>query len=82
MSDEVEACRSCGMSMPMSEDHGGGDVGISHCVHCTDETGELKNRREIREGMINLYMTRMGKPREEAERFVDEQMKKHPAWKD
>jgi hypothetical protein len=78
---DVKACESCGMSMPQAKDHGGGDAGNPYCVHCTDQTGKLKSRSEIREGMINLYMSRTGKPREEAERFVDEQMKGLPAWK-
>lgn len=82
MVTDVKACESCGMSMPESKDHGGGDMSNLCCVYCTDETGKLKSRSEIREGMINLYMSRMGKPKEEAEKFVDEQMKKLPAWKD
>ena len=81
MATDLKACESCGMPMPEAKDHGGGDVGNPYCVHCTHETGKLKSRAEIREGMINLYMSRMGKPREEAEKFVDQQMKKFPAWK-
>ena len=77
---DVKACRSCGMAMPQAKDHGGGDASNPYCVHCTDQTGKLKDRAEIREGMINLYMSRSGTPREEAERFVDEEMKKLPAW--
>ena len=77
----VKTCESCGMAMLQAKDHGGGDAGNPYCVHCTDQTGKLKSRAEIREGMINLYMSRTGKPRQEAEGFVDEQMKKLPAWK-
>jgi hypothetical protein len=82
MATNVKTCESCGMLMPKAKDHGGGEVGNPYCVHCTDETGKLKSRAEIREGMINLYMSRMGKPREEAEKFADQQMKKLPAWTD
>jgi hypothetical protein len=81
MMNEVKPCESCGMPMREAKDHGGGDWGNPCCAHCTDETGKLKNRRQVREGLVNLYMSRMGKPREEAERFVDKQMKKLPAWK-
>ena len=81
MAANVKTCESCGMGMPQEKDHGGGDAGNPFCVHCTGQTGKLKSRAEIREGMINLYMSRMGKPREEAVRFVDEHMKKLPAWK-
>ena len=82
MATDLQACESCGMRMGEAKHHGGGDVGNPCCVYCTDETGKLKSRAEIREGMINLYMSRMGKPREEAEKFVDQQMKKLPAWRE
>jgi hypothetical protein len=82
MATDVKVCESCGMSIPEAKDHGGGDMSNPYCLYCTDETGKLKSRAEIREGMINLYMTRMGKPKEEAEKFVDEQMKELPAWKE
>lgn len=82
MADEVKACESSGTPMPEAKDHGGGDVNNPFCVYCTDEAGKLKSRAEIREGMINLYTSRMGKPREEAEKFVDEQMNKLPAWRE
>ena len=81
MATDPKTCQSCGMPMPQAKDHGGGEVGNPYCVHCTDQTGKLKSRAEIREGMINLCMSRMGKPRDEAESFVDRQMKKLPAWK-
>ena len=82
MVTDVKACESCGMSMPEAKEHGGGDVSNPYCLYCTDETGKLKSRVETRERMINLYMSRMGKPTEEAEKFVEEQMKKLPAGKD
>ena len=82
MAEEVKACQSCGMPMRQAKDHGGGEVDNPYCVYCTDQTGKLKSRQEIREGMIHFYMARMGKSRDEAERFVDEQMRKLPAWKD
>jgi len=81
MATDPRTCQSCGMLMLQAKDHGGGEVDNPYCVHCTDQTGKLKDRAEIREGLINLYMSRTGKPRQEAERFVDEQMKKLPAWK-
>jgi hypothetical protein len=81
MATNVKSCESCGMPMPEAKDHGGADADNLYCVHCTNRTGKLKSRKEIREGMINLYMSRMGKPRDEAEKFVDKQMKKFPAWK-
>ncbi len=80
MFKEIRPCDSCGMPMREAKDHGGGDCSNPYCVHCTDETGKLKSREQVREGMTRLYMSRMGKPREEAAKFVDQQMKKLPAW--
>jgi hypothetical protein len=81
MVTEVRSCESCGMPMPDAKYHGAGDVNNRYCVYCTDEEGKLKSRQEVREGMIHLYMAQMGKSREEGERFVDEQMRKLPAWR-
>jgi hypothetical protein len=81
MMNDISPCDSCGMPMREAKDHGGGDWSNPYCVHCTDETGKLKSREQVREGMTRLYMRRMGKPREEAQKFVDQQMKKLPAWK-
>jgi hypothetical protein len=78
----VEPCDSCGMPMREIEEHGGGDWNNPHCVHCTNRTGKLKSRQEVRESLIELYMSRMELPREEIEKMVDKQMKKLPAWKD
>jgi hypothetical protein len=81
MMNEVKPCDSCGMPMREVQDHGGSNWSNPYCVHCTDETGKLKRREQVRESMTRLYMSRLGKPREEAQKFVDQQMKKLPAWK-
>jgi hypothetical protein len=81
MTNEVKACESCGMPMQDAKNRGGGDTNNPYCVYCTDETGKLKSCQEVREGMIRFYMSQMGKPRDDAEKFVDEQMKKLPAWR-
>jgi hypothetical protein len=70
------------MYMQDAKDFGRRDINSRYCVYCTDETGKLKGRHDVREGMILFFMSRMGRPREEAEKFVDEQMRKLPAWRD
>ncbi len=79
MTDEVKVCESCGMPMKEAKEHGGDNISIPYWVYCTDVAGKLKSRQEVREGMIRFYMSQIGKPREEAEKFVDEQMKNLPA---
>ena len=76
----TDKCESCGMPMVHDEVRGGGKKDNRYCVHCTDEEGNLKDREEVREGMVRFYMKSMAKPRAEAERFVDEHMSKMPAW--
>ncbi len=78
---EKNSCKSCGMLMKDTSQQGAGDPDNPYCVYCTDETGKLKSREEIREGMIGFYIKSENKTREEAEKFVDEHMKKMPAWK-
>ncbi len=79
---EKNTCESCGMTMKDASQHGGEDINNLFCLYCTDETGKLKPREKIREGMIGFYMKSENKSREEAERFTDEYMKKMPAWKE
>ena len=51
-------CQSCGMPMNDTGDHGGANPTNPYCQYCTDDTGTLKSREEVREGMINFYMQR------------------------
>ncbi len=74
-------CESCGMPMIQPGDFGAGDQDNKYCVHCTDKEGKLKPREEVRGGMIKYFMSVKQKPEGEAIRFVDEWMKKMPAWK-
>ena len=79
---EKNTCKSCGMPMTDTSQHGGGDVNNPYCVYCTDDTGKLKSREDVREGMIVFFMKSENRSREEAEKFVDEHMRKMPAWKE
>lgn len=73
-------CQSCGMPMATDADHGGARPDNVYCQNCTDATGNLKSREEVREGMIAFYMQSMNKGREEAEKEVDTHMAQMPAW--
>lgn len=74
-------CQSCGMPMVRLEDHGGGRLDVHYCKYCTDAQGELKPREQVRQGMIDLMVTARRKSIEDAEKFVDNFMKKMPAWR-
>ncbi len=73
-------CESCGMPMQKSEDHGGSDINNKYCKHCAPD-GALKSRERIREGWINYATKTENMSRELAEKKVDEEMAKMPAWK-
>lgn len=58
----------------------GGDVNNSYCVYCCDEQGKLKPREQVREGMIQFFIRQQNMPKEQAEKFVDDYIKKTLAW--
>ncbi|MFH1126497.1 MAG: VOC family protein [archaeon] len=78
---EFPKCESCGMSMRDKKDFGGGNTDNKYCVHCTDTGGKLKNKEEIRDGMIQLAMKTMNLNLQDAVKMVDDNMRKMPAWK-
>jgi hypothetical protein len=63
-------CESCGIPIKKGE----------YCEYCAPD-GKLKSREEIREGWINFSAKNEGISREEAEKKIDEEMKKLPFWK-
>ncbi|MFZ5365960.1 MAG: zinc ribbon domain-containing protein [Patescibacteria group bacterium] len=74
-------CQSCGMPMATDADHGGARVENPYCKYCTDPSGNLKSKEEVREGMINFQMQQSpGKTREEIAAEVDQHMRTMPAW--
>ena len=74
-------CESCGMPMTEAEMHGGAKVENPYCCYCCNEAGDLKSREDVRQGMVNFFMQNQGKPREDAEKVVDDVMSRAPAWK-
>jgi hypothetical protein len=69
------------MPMDKPEDHGGGDVNNLYCRYCTDETGKLMPREQVRAKMIQFYVQKQGKEQAEAEKLTDQLMANMPAWK-
>lgn len=67
--------------MDKPEDHGGGDPNNTFCKYCTDETGKLLPRDQVRAKMVQFYIQKQGKTQEEAEKLTDQLMAKMPAWK-
>ncbi len=78
---EFLKCGSCGMPMTKKGDFGAGDTENKFCVHCTDESGKLKSRQEIKDGMVHGLMKMKNLSLQDAVREVDESMNKMPVWK-
>jgi len=75
----MKHCESCGMPL---------DAGSTskhdtrYCVHCQNqESGQLANREQVREGSVNAAMRMMGKTREDAERMADQMLPTLPRWR-
>jgi hypothetical protein len=73
-------CQSCGMPMNDTGDHGGANPTNPYCQYCTDDTGTLKSKEEVRQGLINYYMQTDGLTVEQASLKADERMSSQPAW--
>jgi len=69
--------------MPMKEakQHGAADLKNPNCIYCTDEKGRLKTREQVRNGMVNFFMKAKKLDEKATAKFVDDYMKKMPAWK-
>jgi hypothetical protein len=74
-------CKSCGMPMEEDKQHGASDPKNNYCVYCTDIAGKLKTKEQVRIGMIAFFMKAKKMNENVATKFVDDYMKKMPAWK-
>lgn len=74
----MKQCQSCGMPL---EEKFISTFDNQYCIYCQDQqTGQLKNKEEVRAGSIEALMQHFGKSREETEKMVDETMAKLPRW--
>jgi hypothetical protein len=76
----AKRCEACGMPMTHQSQHGNGSADYPYCIYCTDPSGNLKPRSEIREGMIHYVMKSENCQRQQAEAEVDRQLNDLPAW--
>jgi len=77
----ITICESCSMPMEGPSTHGGGNPENKYCIHCTNSAGKLKDRAEVKKGMIKYMMKTERKGEEEAKNLVEEHMKRMPAWR-
>ena len=73
-------CESCGLAMVKAEDHGGSNINNKYCKNCAPD-GKLMSRERIREGWTNYIIKTEGISIEKAEKKVNKEMAKMPAWR-
>lgn len=70
-------CQSCGIPL-------GGEMGMDfrgdYCVHCTDESGKLKEKDEIREGIAQWLAMFTPDPKADFMQRAAHYMSAMPAW--
>ena|SRR5690349_5424539 len=75
-------CESCGMPMETNEQHGAQNPNNPYCIHCTDMKGKLLPFERKFEDMVKTAMDTRWMNREQAEKYVLQQMAELPAWHD
>ena len=78
---EEKFCESCGMPMRTAQDFGAGRPDNPYCVHCCDETGQLKSYAEVLASMQAFARRMLGISEAEALKTAQEGMAKMPAWR-
>jgi len=83
---KFEYCESCGIQLQKPEDRGKGD-GNTWCKDCCNEDGSHKSVEEIKKRIKNLLLSpeatvSMGEKvsEEDIDNFVEDYMRKMPAW--
>ena len=68
--------------MASGMDHGAQNPDNPYCVHCTDLKGRLLSFEKVYEDLVNQAMQTRWVNKEQAEKYVLEEMSKWPAWRD
>jgi hypothetical protein len=70
------------MPMATNEEHGAQNPDNPYCIHCTDMNGKLLPFEKKFEDLVNLAMQTRWMNREEAKKYVLQQMSQVPAWRE
>ena len=70
------------MPMETNEEHGAQNPKNPYCIHCTDMKGKLLPFEKKFEDMVKSAMETRWMNKEQAEKFVLQQMAELPAWHD
>ena len=71
-------CHSCTMPLDMPDARGASDI---YCKYCSDDSGSLKSREEVRQGIAGWFKSWQGGIDDAtALRRADSFMRAMPAW--
>jgi hypothetical protein len=70
------------MPMETNEEHGAQNPNNPYCIHCTDMNGKLLPFEKKFEDLVKIAMDTRWMNREQAEKYVLQQMVELPAWHD
>ena len=76
----LKFCQSCGNTMMKPSDFGGGNMANPYCSFCTDSSGNLKSKEEVKNALMRFFL-KQEVCKEEAERKALELMHSAPAWR-
>ena len=68
--------------METNEEHGAQNPNNPYCIHCTDMKGKLLPFEKKFEDMVKSAMDTRWMNKEQAEKYVLQQMAELPAWHD
>ena len=73
-------CQSCAAPLSMPDFKGQAE---DYCKYCTDETGKLKSRKEVKKGITEWFKSwQPGIDDQKALNRAEAYMKSMPAWAD
>ncbi|HLB12214.1 MAG TPA: zinc ribbon domain-containing protein [Dehalococcoidia bacterium] len=76
----MATCESCGM--PLDDPQTVSKFDKRYCIYCQDQnTGDLANYAQVREGSIGAAIRFFGKTQAEAEAMVDGMLPQLPRWR-
>jgi hypothetical protein len=70
------------MPMATNEEHGAQNPDNPYCIHCTDMNGKLLPFEKKYEDLVTLAMQTRWMNREEAKKYVLQQMSQAAAWRE
>lgn len=81
MGREIKFCKSCFTPMHQPEHFAQEEGNSFYCSLCCDDSGTLRDKREIKAEMISYCMNVRGMDKKEAKDYVLEHMHKLPEWR-